>query len=151
VSLPVLCLNVVLWAVMQLAVARIYVVLPDRYFNRAGRFSAVRWREIRFYRNALQVRRWKDLLPDGEGWVGGEFSKKSLQSVSRTYLERFVRETRRGEAVHWTAILCSALFFTWNPPITWPGLVLTGLVLNLPCIVVQRYNRFVLVNWLNRR
>lgn len=134
---------------MQLAVARIYVLLPDRMFQRRERVSPSQ-SEIRFYRNTLQVRRWKDLLPDGEGWVGGEFSKKSLQSVSRTYLERFVRETRRGEAVHWTAIVCAFLFFFWNPPLVWPSFVVTALAVNGPCIVVQRYNRFVLVQWLQR-
>lgn len=135
---------------MQLAVARIYVLLPDRMFRRRERVRPSR-REVRFYRDSLKVRRWKNLLPDGEGWVGGDFSKKSLQSVSPSYLERFVRETRRGEAVHWTAIACAFLFFAWNRPLVWPSLVVTALAVNGPCIVVQRYNRFVLNEWLQRR
>ena len=39
---------------------------------------------------------------------------------------------------------CLPIFFIWNPP--WARWVMTvyALAANLPCILVQRYNRFTL-------
>jgi glycosyl-4,4'-diaponeurosporenoate acyltransferase len=67
------------------------------------------------------------------------------------YLERFGRETCRGEAVHWVVLLCASLFFLWNP--WWAGLamVVYALIVNVPCILAQRYNRIRLARVRQRR
>ena len=145
----VILLNFLLWPLMQMGLARIFVSLPAKWFERAG-VHATGEREVHFYRNVLKIKRWKRWLPDGEGWVGGRFSKKALHGADREHLHRFVSEGRRGEATHWAAIACSSVFFLWNPMFTWPGLLLLAMVLNGPCIAAQRYNRAMLLRWLGR-
>jgi glycosyl-4,4'-diaponeurosporenoate acyltransferase len=53
-----------------------------------------------------------------------------------------VRETRRAELGHWWAMACSLLFVLWNPPLPAVLLMGYGVLVNLPFILIQRYNRF---------
>jgi len=71
----------------------------------------------------------------------GGFSKAALASTSGEYLRRFLLETCRGELVHWAVMSASLLFFLWNP--WWAGVAMVAyaVAVNLPCILVQRYNR----------
>jgi len=57
-------------------------------------------------------------------------------------LQRFARETRRAELAHWWAMCCGPLFVLWNPPLAAALLISYGVVVNLPFILIQRYNRF---------
>ena len=96
------------------------------------------------------MRRWKGLLPDGAALFKKGFRKKKLNARDPGYMERFVKETCRGEAVHWAVLGCSFLFFLWNP--WWAGLIMVvyALAANLPCIVTQRYNRIRLMRVIGR-
>jgi len=64
-----------------------------------------------------------------------------LRAISAEFLTRFQRETWRGELVHWLALLAAPLFCLWNP--WWAVLVNAtyAVAANIPCILVQRYNR----------
>jgi glycosyl-4,4'-diaponeurosporenoate acyltransferase len=65
-------------------------------------------------------------------------------------LNRFVTETRRAEATHWVLLAAGPLFLLWNP---WGlGLVMIAyaVVANVPCLVVQRYNRARLLRVVER-
>ena len=69
-------------------------------------------------------------------------------------LRTFVRETRRAELTHWWAMACAPLFVLWNPPVAAALLVAYGVLVNLPFVLIQRYNRFrtvPLVERLERR
>jgi glycosyl-4,4'-diaponeurosporenoate acyltransferase len=52
-----------------------------------------------------------------------------------------VVETRRAELAHWPILALGPVFFAWNP--WWLALAMVGyaVVANVPCILVQRYNR----------
>jgi glycosyl-4,4'-diaponeurosporenoate acyltransferase len=95
------------------------------------------------YRDWLAIRKWKSLLPDGAPWFGG-FAKKKLLEHNSTALAQFLIETRRAEIAHWCMLGCLPVFWVWNPP--WARCVMTAYAIaaNLPCILVQRYNRFAL-------
>lgn len=111
-----------------------------------------RWeRQGRFYEEDLMVRKWKDLLPDWGGIFRGGFSKGALRSSSGDYLKRFAEETCRGEIVHWAAMLTGPVTLLWNP--LWGAAVMTayGVLANLPCIIVQRYNRIRILKLLDER
>jgi glycosyl-4,4'-diaponeurosporenoate acyltransferase len=112
-----------------------------RHFERDGRWYETRWR----------IRRWKDHLPEAGSFFAGGFSKRGLDNRDGEYLSRFVVETRRAELTHWIVLAFAPLFFLWNP--WWLSLVMVAyaLVANVPCIVVQRYNRARLVRVLSRR
>jgi glycosyl-4,4'-diaponeurosporenoate acyltransferase len=109
----------------------------DGWLLRPRRFEA----GGRCYRR-LGIHRWKDRLPEAGALFEGGVSKKELPSPDSDGLTSFVRETRRAELAHWWAMACSPLFLLWNPPVASALLVAYGVLVNLPFILIQRYNRF---------
>ena len=135
----VIILNIGGWLVLQLGLAWAFTRMPAKWFNPG---HAWRWeRNGRFYEAACHIKRWKDWLPDAADWFHGGFAKSTLAGTQDDYLRHFIRETWRSELCHWLALACAPIFFLWNP--CWGDLVITGyaLVMNLPCIIAQRYNR----------
>ena len=142
IELPItwiIVLNVAGWLGIQLGLAWAFTKMPLEWFNPRKTFS---WeRGGRFYEVAFHIKDWKDRLPDAARWFSGGFAKGALSEANPAYLQRFIRETWRGELCHWIALGFAPVFFLWNP---WWGdsiVVAYALVANLPCILVQRYNR----------
>lgn len=133
----VIVLNVAGWPVIQIGLAWVFTRMPAHWFN-PGLTS--KW-ERNFYEQVLLIRLWKDHLPDAARWFAGGFAKGRLLARNGDYLRRFIRETWRGELCHWVAMAFAPVFFLWNP--FWAGMIMVAyaLVANLPCILVQRYNR----------
>jgi glycosyl-4,4'-diaponeurosporenoate acyltransferase len=135
----IVTLNIVGWLVIQLSLAWIITRLPAEWFNPG---DARAWeRDGRLYERVFAIRRWKDSLPDGAGWFAGGFAKATLGGRDAKYLARFIRETWRGEVCHWLAICCCPMFMLWNPWRAELFIIAYALAANLPCILVQRYNR----------
>lgn len=137
----VIALNVVGWPVIQLGVAFIFTRLPARLFSASPAWAQPGRLEARVESALLGVRLWKHLLPDAAPWMRG-IAKRKLASLDPVYLHSFATETRRGEAAHWVMLLAAPIFFLWNP--AWADWVMVGYAVaaNLPCIIVQRYNRY---------
>jgi len=90
-------------------------------------------------------------VPEAGAWFAGGVSKRHLPADGAGGLERFVVETRRAELGHWLAAASGPLFVLWNPPGAAVALVTYGLVANLPCVAIQRYNRLRAERVLARR
>lgn len=107
-------------------------------------------RDPSFYERRLRIKRWKDVLPEAGTLFAGGFSKRHVARRDREYLERFIVETRRAELTHWLVMGATPFFFLWNP--WWLALVMAGygLIANVPCIIIQRYNRARLSRMLAR-
>ena len=135
----IVALNVLLWPTIQLGLALAWTRLPAEWLKPPT--SLAFEEQGRFYQRAFNIRRWKDLLPDGASWLGGGFAKANLKQRSPEYIQRFIVETWRGELCHWCAFAFVPLFFLWNP--WWGNAIIIFYVIaaNLPCILVQRYNR----------
>lgn len=144
----VVALNLAGWPVIQLGLAWAFTRMPVAWFSPCG---GLRERDQQFYERALRIKRWKDRLPDAARWFGGGFAKGTLATSNPDYLRRFISETWRGELCHWVALAFTPVFFLWNP--WWADLIMVGYVLlaNLPCILVQRYNRLRLRRLLARQ
>ena len=140
----VLTVNMIAWPIIQISIARAILQVPDRYFASTRRPSGIEIREAMFYRKVLRIKRWKHLLPDGASWLTGTFPKSRIRSHDFRYLLRFAQEARRGELAHWSMLFCFPIFYLWNPPWAFIVMTLYAFVSNLPCIVVQRYNRIVI-------
>ncbi|NPD06875.1 hypothetical protein HN031_19550 [Nocardioides sp. zg-1308] len=122
----------------------------DRWALRPRRFEA----GGTWYRRRLRIHRWKDRLPEAGALFQGGVSKRQLPAHDLDGLLLFVRETRRAELAHWWALSCGPLFVLWNPPLAAGLLVAYGVLVNLPFIAIQRYNRFrtqSLIERLSRR
>lgn len=149
IELPVgwiVTLNCAGWPAIQMGLAWLFTRMPAKWFNAPGEVAGEEW----LYRRVLHVRLWKDRLPDAAGWFSGGFAKRSLAVPHPDYLERFIRETWRGELCHWCALVFLPLFFLWNP--RWGDLVCLAYAItaNLPCIIAQRHNRLRLRKLLAR-
>lgn len=134
--------DILAWLVIQFAISKWVTVLHSSWFNPTGWiYRRRRWEQGGKIYESLGVKWWKGRLPDAAPWFKGGFAKATLASRSRGYLDRFVIETCRGELAHWLAMSTAPLFFLWNRP--WVGwiMVVYALAGNLPCIIIQRYNR----------
>lgn len=142
IELPIawiIVLNVLGWLAIQMGFAWAFTKMPATWFNPGRAFG---WeRSGRIYEQVFCIKAWKARLPDAARWFGGGFAKGALAQRNPQYLDRFARETWRGELCHWAAIACAPIFFAWNP--WWGDLIIVAYALaaNLPCILAQRYNR----------
>jgi glycosyl-4,4'-diaponeurosporenoate acyltransferase len=93
------------------------------------------------YEQWLAIRRWKAWIPDAGNALPGGIRKASLARRDPDALRRLIGETRRAELVHWAlwpAWLVTAL---WLPPAGVAINLLFATAFNLPCLLLQRYNR----------
>ena len=133
-----------IWGIVPLILAYLCLLIPDRFFEPTRFF----WRTHAFerggsiYERVFHIRSWKHLLPDGGGvWKKRSYKKKSLTDFSEQNLKRFLIETSRGELVHWLGILPFWVFGLFAPPVVIWIMLGYALIVNLPCIIAQRYNR----------
>lgn len=129
------------WAIAGGVVGILFARRDWRTFNSPGRITTLRrWETKQRYERWTLVRLWKDRLPEAGTWFGG-LSKRRLPASSAGGLNRFSAESLRAERVHHTLLLMIPVAVTWSRG-WWLVLnVAIGLALNLPCIVVARYNR----------
>lgn len=145
--------DVVAWGFFHSATGYAAHRLSDRTLRRDGWLLRARPFETggRFYRRRLRIHRWKDRLPEAGALFAGGLSKRHVPAYDEAGLQRFARETRRAELTHWWAMWCGPLFALWNPPLASVLLVAYGVLVNLPFVLIQRYNRFRIESLLARR
>lgn len=140
-------LNVIVWIIIHLGVSWACSRIPLSQFNPYSAFYRIKKIEKngKLYTGFFKIKKWKHLLPDGAKLFKRGFPKKNLENCSIDYLETFTKETCRAELTHWLQILPSGIFFLWN--VWWAGIIMIvyGLLANIPCILLQRYNRVRLI------
>jgi glycosyl-4,4'-diaponeurosporenoate acyltransferase len=131
------------WAGLSVAVGWTANRLPVSRFERDGFLTRLRPAEAdgHLYRRVLRIGRWKDRVPEAGAMFAGGVAKGTLATRDPQGLHRFAVETRRAERVHWVLLGGGPLFLLWNPLPLGLAMVAYGLVANLPCILIQRYNR----------
>jgi glycosyl-4,4'-diaponeurosporenoate acyltransferase len=141
------------WAVWSTACGYTAHRIPERYVGRDNAVTRLRGfeRDGRFYERTLRIKRWKDRLPEAGALFRGGVSKRHVGGHDRGHLERFAAATRRAELAHYPILAFGPVFFAFNP--WWLALVMVGyaVVANVPCILVQRYNRARIVRAISRR
>ncbi|MEB3168033.1 MAG: hypothetical protein ACKN89_08470 [Cyanobium sp.] len=108
-----------------------------------------RWLEVAPERLPVQlqatappgIRRWKRWIPDAGAALPGGIAKASLVSRDPCCLQRLVIETRRAELVHWALWAAGLLTPLWLPLPAVAGNLLFATGFNLPCLLLQRFNR----------
>lgn len=148
-----IAVDVVAWGAIHSATGYAAHHLDERRLKRDGWVLRARRFEAggRWYRSRLRIDRWKDKVPEAGGLFRGGVSKRRLPSLDRAGLQLFAQETRRAELAHWWAMACAPVFVLWNPPLAAALLVGYGVVVNLPFIAIQRYNRFRILALIERR
>ena len=141
--LKLILLNSVSWLIIHLIISILARRIPDEFLEKKQNwFQLAPWEEKGiFWQKWLHIRSWKDVLPDSTLFFNQNYDLSRLSSVKKEEINRFLIETRRAELTHWLSILPAGFFFMWNPP--WAGWInlLYAVGVNLPFILIQRYNR----------
>jgi glycosyl-4,4'-diaponeurosporenoate acyltransferase len=134
----------IVWPLLQVSAAFICLKLPERTFSSQSLLFRTYDFENggRLYDRIFRVSKWKHLLPDGGMiWSKKAFRKKKLDSFSDESLTKFLIESGRAELTHWLAILPFWVFGFFAPARVIWYMLAYALIVNLPCIITQRYNR----------
>jgi glycosyl-4,4'-diaponeurosporenoate acyltransferase len=145
-SLPwavALVVDVAFWVVWSLAVGFWAAHRPTASLTGTGPFLRLRPFETGgWYERRLRIKRWKDRLPEAGGLFGGDSKRTLPAGATRTsQLERFRAETVRAETVHWLAPVPAPVLVLWNPWWLFAAMLVFAVLANVPCLLVQRYNR----------
>jgi glycosyl-4,4'-diaponeurosporenoate acyltransferase len=141
-----------LWLGWSVLVGSLANRLPMRWLCEAsdGADTGGRAASTQGYERWLAIHRWKRWIPDAGDALPGGIRKASLARRNPAALRRLIAETRRAEWVHWAlwpAWLVTAL---WLPPAGVALNLLFASLFNLPCLLLQRYNRRRLQRLLRR-
>lgn len=136
----------------SLFVAIVIRLLPKSWFDFNNRIYFVSEKEKNFLVK-IGIRKWKDKIPDLGNTV--KFKKSKLVDSKNTdYLKKFITETCYGEILHIFCILSAllSLFFVPRAFVFKMALPIALIYsfLNIPSILIQRYNRPRLVKQLAR-
>lgn len=135
--------DVVVWAVAGTAIGfglhkvRAERFADDSWLTRLRPFES----DGRWYERHLRIKVWKGRLPEAGALFKDGFSKRSLAAGSQDHLARFVIETRRAEVTHWAVLAVAPFFMLWNPWALTVVMWLYAVLANVPCLLIQRYNR----------
>ena len=140
------------WLLWSLLVGSVANCMPAPWLAHAQRLTgACPWPESpQDYERRLGIRRWKRWMPDAGAVLPAGVRKDSLIGRDRAALERLMLETSRAELVHltlWPFWLLTAL---WLPQAGVLINLVFATLFNLPCLLLQRYNRLRLQRALRR-
>ncbi len=115
-----------------------YIVnrIPYRHLEKMRKHLQVGEAEMRFYEKVCRIRKWKDHIPSA-----GPFDKRKLENNSIDYFSLFILETVRAEIAHALCIIAAMSILVSSPLPMSHTMALFFLMINIPCIMIQRYNR----------
>lgn len=144
----------IIWPTIQVGSALIALYIPDRLYK----YNKFPYKPLKIelkgdiYQILFRVKKWKHLLPDGaKAWKKKGYEKKHIKGFDNETLNKFLIESCRAELTHILPILMVWVFFLFTPPMVGLIMVIYSLITNLPCLIVQRFNRPRLINLLDKR
>jgi len=145
--------NLLLFILISLTMTIVCEKIPDGFYNyKMWLFRERKWESGgQIYEHFFGVKRWKSKLPDISDFMKWRFNKKHLAQRGSGYLYVFLAESCKSEFTHWMIICSTLLFRFWSN--FWSTLVifLLAAILNLPYIIIQRYNRPRLIRLLSKK
>ncbi|MFA6775698.1 MAG: hypothetical protein WCR76_05455 [Sphaerochaetaceae bacterium] len=94
------------------------------------------------YQQFFDVKKWKDRLPEMGDTSPNQFRKTRMNKSDPMYLYIFILETVRAEMCHGIAFFLGILVLMHEPYV--PGLfflLLYIVLMNIPFVIIQRFNR----------
>lgn len=89
------------------------------------------------YQTVFKIKSWKDFIPSISS-----FDKKNVKpQITPEYVSQFLLEGLRAELCHLFAIIFAFIILLISIPSAWFFIVVYTLLINLPCLIIQRYNR----------
>lgn len=89
------------------------------------------------YQKLFRIRSWKEYIP-----AVGVFDKKNLRKdMDREYISQFLLESLRAELCHEYAMIFAVVLIFLTVDSANSKIIFYSILLNAPCIMIQRYNR----------
>ena len=103
-----------------------------------GLFRPWRWEDGgQIYQKVFRIRIWKDYIP-----AVGTFDKKQLAANPDTaYVSRYLLESLRAELCHLIALLSGIAIMAFSSWDSGRRILAWEIAVNVPCIMIQRFNR----------
>ena len=139
--------SIAFWLLASLLVGSLANRLPPRWLQDPSVAGSLApdWRSISPPSarpiGPVGIRTWKRWIPDAGNALPGGIRKATLVRRDRAALQRLVLETRRAELVHWLLLPAGLTTALWLPPSGVLVNLLFALAFNLPCLLLQRFNR----------
>jgi len=142
-AITTIIIDIFAWFFFHMSIGIAFNYAPYKWFkNDNFIFKTKDWeKKGNIWDKYFKVRKWKNHLPDGSAMFKNGFRKKKLKQSDPEFLKMFIVESRRAEMTHYVTMLPAPLFFIWNP--AWIGfiMIIYAILVNIPCIIAQRYNR----------
>lgn len=139
----ILNLSIVLWLFFQVLAAIISRKIPSKWCTvDSFLFKERKWEKGgKLYSKLFKVKKWKKFLPDGAAVMKNGYRKRNLKDSSKENLELFLEESCRAELAHLLAIVPFWVFGLFAPIQIIAYMLVYALLINMPCVIVQRFNR----------
>ena len=136
-------LNLFIFFLLSALITYLSNRLPESFYSVKGRLLRERpWENGgRIYQKLFKVKQWKKFLPELSDFVKSVFPKKEIKEFTKVYMKKYIFESCKSEMTHWGIIFSSLLFFFWCESGTAFLMITIAITLNLPYIIIQRYNR----------
>ena len=133
----------IVWPLLQISITLICNKIKlERYNPNSFFLRSHKWENNgQIYRTVFKIHKWKHFLPDGAKAHKKGFEKKEMKSYDSKYINEFIFQTGRAEITHWAQIIPFWVFGFWCPPFVIILMFIYALLVNIPCILAQRYNR----------
>lgn len=133
----------ILWPLFQGLGAFICHKIPDRFLSPYLFFyKSHKWeRNGEIYKHIFKIDKWKTYLPESSSLIKGSYNKKKIANFSKDSLDQFLLESCRAEMTHWLGMTPFWIFGLFTPARVVGYMFIYALAVNLPCIMIQRYNR----------
>ncbi|MDD4007710.1 MAG: hypothetical protein PHO44_06985 [Sphaerochaetaceae bacterium] len=97
--------------------------------------------EGQVYQKLFRIKAWKDLVPELGRITPEKFTKRHIESDRAAYLEQFILESIRAELCHAFSLFFAVPIFLFVPTHLRDFALLYIILINVPCIMIQRTNR----------
>lgn len=148
-----LIVNMEIFMFFSIVLTLVATRLPERYYYyKNWIYKERKWEKRgKFYQDVFKVKKWKDHLPELADFIKSVFPKKFIKGFKGEFISRYLTESCKAEFTHWCIIFSTVFFLIHDDISTFFYMLLIAMILNLPFIIIQRYNRPRLVAIMKHR
>lgn len=145
-------IDIIFWFLIQFIIAYVISFLPNTLFNPyAFIFRSSKWENnTSIYNKYFKVRKWKNKLPVGKAFVKNDVNLREIKSKDLNYLNKYLIKSCKAEATHILSIISIITFLLWHNVLVTLLIFVFTFSINLPFIIIQRYNRERIIRLIKR-
>jgi glycosyl-4,4'-diaponeurosporenoate acyltransferase len=141
--MSILLRSLLIFIAVTLAISYISTKFSDAIcFHKRWLYKERSWEKGgQFYQKKFKIKKWKDKLPELADFIKSISPKKYIKDYGEATLDAYMVECCRAELTHWLIILTTLFFPIFTPPVIALYIFILACILNLPFVMIQRYNR----------